>query len=66
MKNNYTVAISYIDVSENKIKDNFNFDAVSGSEFCKLKILEYMDEITVDGIKEISIKTGEQVISLIR
>lgn len=66
MKNTYTVAISYIDVSENKIKDNFNFDSVSSSQFCKLKILQYMDEIIVDGIKEISIKTDEQVISLIR
>jgi hypothetical protein len=66
MRNNYTVAISYIDISENKIKDNFNFDTISGSDYCKLKIIEYNDEIILDGIKEISIKTDEQALSLIR
>jgi hypothetical protein len=50
------VTVSFIDIS-NKIRDHFNFDTTGYSQ---TKILEYEDEISLEGVKEIQIKSVEQ------
>jgi hypothetical protein len=62
------ITVSYIDISGNKFKDNFKFDNTpqSEKEFSPLKLLEYQDEIIVEGIKEIEISSSEQMDYLLR
>jgi len=69
--------ISFCDISENKINDNFEFENISktGSFLNKnkskttinnIKIFEYEDDIVIEGIKEIQITTIDQFDKLIQ
>ena len=60
---NIFITISYIEIYENKYKDNFNFD---NNIKIPIKINEYEDEICIDGLKEIQIIKLEQFESLIK
>jgi hypothetical protein len=70
MKNNFKIAVSYVETSEMKIKDYFNFEddlsSYGGVKDSKLKIVEYPDEIVIDGVKEIVISSVDQFEALLK
>jgi hypothetical protein len=65
-KANLNISVSYINISDKKIVDNFNFDGNMTNEFSKLKLKEYPDEIIIEGEKEILIRSVIQFESLMR
>lgn len=62
------ITVSYIEISENRFKDNFKFDNTPHmeKEFSLMKLLEYQDEIIVEGIKEVEISSSEQMDYLLK
>jgi hypothetical protein len=50
------LTVSYIEVYENKLKDNFNYENTS---YSTLKIQEYEDEVSLEKVNEIQIKEVE-------
>jgi hypothetical protein len=62
------ITVSYIEISENKYKDNFIFNdlTLKKEQFSNLKLIEYSDEIIIDGVKEIQISSSEQMEYLLK
>ncbi len=61
------ITVSYCDIYENKFRDNFKFENFPmEKEFSHLKILEYPDEIIIEGLKEIEISSSEQMEYLLK
>jgi hypothetical protein len=50
------LTVSYVDIFA-KVRDNFCFE---GNGFSQFKVLEYEDEVSLDGVKEIHIKAIDQ------
>lgn len=57
------VTVSYVQIGENKSKDNFNF---TNSEFVTIKITENELETSITGVKEVSIKSFDQLEYLLK
>jgi hypothetical protein len=55
MRNNYTVSLSFLEIQDNKICDNFKPEL----EYCFIK-RKILDGHNIEGVREITCKSYEQ------
>jgi hypothetical protein len=65
MEKSGLITVSYIDILDNKFKDNLNFDKEENI-YTHTKLMDYTDEIVIEGVKEVEINSSEQFSYLLK